>query len=98
MPRLVKSQVHPKGFPGGPPCRGWLNLNEIPMLARSNYPGLEFLRIGFRTNIERLKGRTNRSNAGKISVDRITRILSHLQYPDSTKSSAKDLSKVHVNL
>ena len=45
-----------------------------------------------------LSGRTNRSNAGKISVDRITRILSHLQYPDSTKSSAKDLSKQHRNL
>ena len=45
-----------------------------------------------------LKGRTNRSNAGKISVDRSTRLLSHLQYPDSTKSSAKDLSEQHRNL
>ena len=26
------------------------------------------------------------------------RLLSHLQYPDSTKSSAKDLSKQHRNL
>ena len=25
------------------------------------------------------------------------RLLSHLQYPDSTKSSAKDLSKSHRN-
>jgi|MEHZ01.5.fsa_nt_MEHZ011329777.1_1 hypothetical protein len=26
-------------------------MNEIPVLARSNYPGLEFLQIGFRTHL-----------------------------------------------
>ena len=39
----IRSQLHPKGYPGGPPCRGQLNKSAIPLQGRSNYPGLEFL-------------------------------------------------------
>lgn len=34
---------------------------------------------------------TNRENVGQISVDRRTSLLSHVQYPVSSKSSTKDL-------
>ena len=34
---------------------------------------------------------TNRENMGQISVDRRTSLLSHVQYPVSSKSSTKDL-------
>ena len=106
-----KSHQHPTGFPGGPPCPVIHQKARDTQRASQAVPHGQGLRTKpstaswHLTGIEPAyqkwyskKGRTNRSNAGKISVDRSTRLLSHLQYPDSTKSSAKDLSKQHRNL